>query len=129
MRGTLSVMGLLLGLGLVSAAVAEIPAKSHGTKRAMGPGIESGLTLVTRKLKEMAERAYRPTVVVRVSPWRIIGDLPLAPSVLTRVAALGAVAPPMLTREEQRRIDFIELIEAIDHLKIDLAVPGSNRLK
>jgi hypothetical protein len=117
MKGTLCVIGLLIGFGLVSVAVAK------GTD---GPCPRAGLSseTVQRKLDEMARAAAKATRVVGVKPWRV-GDMPVFEALSDRVASLVLVEPPALTKEEKRRIEFIELLEAID--AIDIVQTASRR--
>ncbi|MBI3073147.1 MAG: hypothetical protein HYY84_13625 [Deltaproteobacteria bacterium] len=110
MKGTLSVIGLFIGFGLVSVAVAK------GTD---GPCPRARLSsdTVQRKLDEMAKVAAKTTRVVGVKPWRV-SDMPVFDALNDRVGALVFVEPPALTKEEKRRIEFIELLEAIDAINI-----------
>ena len=124
MKGTLSVIGLSIGFGLVSVAVAK------GTDGPC-PRVRVSSETVQRKLDEMAKAAAKATRVVGVKPWRA-GDMPVFEALNDRVASLVLVEPPALTKEEKRRIEFIELLEAIDAIDVVEKLPriasGSVRL-
>ena len=110
MKGTLSVIGLFIGFGLVSVAVAK------GTDGPC-PRVRLAIDTVQRKLDQMANDAAKSTRVVGVKPWRV-GDMPVFEALSDRVVSLVLVEPPALTKEEKRRIEFIELLEAIDAINI-----------